>query len=491
VPRDTLFPMIPTGLKVAVIPEGQALNVSWLANTDDTVSYKIYRFEEGTWLMVAEVDATTLWYIDTGLENNIDYPYVITAVDEVGNESPFSTRVDQAPKDTVPPARISFTQLPSRTRFKDLTVTGVCEPFAKITVHVNKLSQTPTPVVCDASGVFTAPIKLRSGSNEVYAIADDGSGFTTESDRVTVYVDETPPVILSVSPANGEQSVEREGLTIALVFKEDIVQGDLEMVLVKGKETNMASLLAKILMGEGVVQCDLISYIRTDLRATFNVTRTLDRSSTYTVVVMGVVDTAGNPMDTEGGLGLWTSTFSTVSSGPVGPDGGDGGGGGISSLVLGAIAAVIIIVIVIIVVVFVMRAGARGETVEVERRVIQGPPPEPTAEDLRPDMQTLYAEAYEERGGEPQERHEVDAGLGAWLAEQQKASQEADEETKRLVAEMAKQPAPPVESGPIEEVPPGLVVHRVSLDEEDAGTEGEGEGEAPEGGTPEDGKKAD
>jgi fibronectin type 3 domain-containing protein len=473
VPRDTMYPTIPVGLRVMPVPEGKALNVSWSTNFDDTVSFKLYRLEAGSWVLVATRPADRTWYLDEGLLNNIPYAYAVTSTDEADNESPNSERKEGTPVDTVPPARPLFSDLPVKTQFKDVTVAGTCEPLAKVTLHVNKISLAP--VDCDASGHFSAQVRLRSGSNEVYAVADDGSGYTTESVRETVFVDETAPGVLQTNPISGETSVEREGLVVEVVFTEDIVPGELTMMLVKGKQTDPARILT-LLAGGDAVPATMLSYMRTDLRATFNVTKLLDKSATYTVVLRGVKDIAGNSMTTEGGLGLYYFSFTTVSTGPVTPVDG-GGGNGVSGVVLAGIGVVILIVIAIIVAVFIMRAGAKGETIVLDKEATSAHKRELTAEETRPDVQDLYKTAYEERG-EPSEHHEVDAGLGTWLAEQEKTSQLAEEDSKRLVQELAKRPKPPASSGPIEELPPGYVKESPSEGAEGAeGAEGSDEGD--------------
>ena len=451
-PGDTQFPSIPTGLRLALVPEGSAVNISWASNYDDTVEYKVYRLEGSTWTMIATLTDGTTWFMDTGLTNGMPYAYVVTAIDEVGNESPFSERKEAVPLDTVAPPKPVFIGMPSKVRDKDLKVVGRCEVGAKITIHVNKLSQPE--VVCNETGHFTLQVRLRSGSNEVYAVAKDGSGISVDGDRMTVFVDEMPPGILSSSPANGDVQIDPEGLVLEYTFTEDIMSSKLVVVLIEGRLTDYTKIM-DALSKPGTIPTAMLSYMREDLLATFNITSQLKYGKAYTVVLKGLEDVAGNPQATEGNLGLWAFSFTTSGSGPVGPDGDGDGGGGISSGVLWSILALIIIIVVIVVFVFVMRSGARGETVEVERGVVGGSRPEPTAEESRPDVQDLYKQAYDERGGEV-EKHEVDAGLGGWLAAQEQASKQADEETKRLVAEMAKQPAPPAESGPIEMVPPGL-----------------------------------
>ncbi len=466
-PRDMQFPTIPTGIRLTLAPEGSAVNVSWAANFDDAVEYKIYRFEEGVWTRIATLSDGETWYMDAGLDNGMPYAYVVTAIDEVGNESPYSERKEAVPLDTVAPARPVFIGMPSKVRDKDLTVIGRCEPFAKITLHVNKLSQPE--VDCNATGFYTTQVRLRSGSNEVYAVAADGSGLTTESERMTLFVDELAPGILSTSPANGDVQVDPEGLVIEYIFTEDIAPSKLIVVLIEGKETSYATILLK-LSQPGAITTTMLSYIRQDLRATFNTSAQLKGGRSYTVVLKGVEDVAGNPQATEGNLGLWAFSFSTSGTTPT-PDGDGDGGGGIGSALLMGIAVLIIIIVIIVVAVFVMRAGARGETVVMDREMGEGPKPELTAEESRPDVRDLYKQAYDERGGEV-EKHEVDAGLGSWLAAQEQASKTADEETKRLVAEMAKQPAPPAETGPIEQIPPGLAEELAAKAEAEREAEG-------------------
>ena len=55
----------------------------------------------------------------------------------------------------------------------------------------------------------------------------------------------------------------------------------------------------------------------------------------------------------------------------------------------------------------------------------------------------------------------MEGGFGDWLSEQQRSSEEADVEAKRLMEEMAQGAPPPEDITPIEAVPPGLVEERM------------------------------
>jgi len=452
VPVDTLPPLIPQNLKYRLDPEGGATNITWDLNEDDTVSYRVYQWNGASWDLRGEVADPVAWFNVGGLTNDQPYAFIVRAVDEADNESPNSARVDVIPKDTTAPDAPVFIDLPSFTNVKDWLLTGVCQPGARVTVFVNLVPEDP--VTCDEEGLFAVQVRFKSGPNEVTADAVDDSGISTSSQRYTVRVDTTAPRVETTEPSAGTRDVTRTNLTYEIRFSEDVKGSQLRSILRKGKH-DLGTMLLFTADPSGNVEARLKEYDQSRWVATFEVDPVLEADTTYTILVYSIEDVAGNPMDPLMNGHAWQVT--TVAS-----SGGGGGGGGGDDAGLGnlawIIAAVIIIVLVVVVAFVLVSRSGTHEEIEVERAVIEAPSFDETVEMERPDIQALYAESYQERGEEDGEHHQVDAGLGAWLAEQEEASKKADEETRRLVEEMASKGGPTAEDlGPVEEVPPGLV----------------------------------
>ncbi|MEE9341291.1 MAG: ABC transporter substrate-binding protein [Thermoplasmata archaeon] len=105
---DTLSPSAPTDLIVTTGDEEGALSLSWTApanNTDgspltDLAGYNIYRMTSsgGPKTLVNDNPVSTTTFLDTALENGKTYYYVVTAVDNRGNESPDSDEAFGATK---------------------------------------------------------------------------------------------------------------------------------------------------------------------------------------------------------------------------------------------------------------------------------------------------------------------------------------------------------------------------------------------------------
>jgi fibronectin type 3 domain-containing protein len=103
---DIVPPSAPTGLSITVIPQGNSLNITWLANPEPDVEYySIYRSTDyQSFIWIANVIAGTELFVDSGLTDGVTYYYLITASDEVPNVSPLSDVVQGIPLDTIKPA---------------------------------------------------------------------------------------------------------------------------------------------------------------------------------------------------------------------------------------------------------------------------------------------------------------------------------------------------------------------------------------------------
>jgi hypothetical protein len=469
-PRDSLFPTIPIGLDIEADPRGGMLNISWSANSDDTVQYKILRWDDnlGTYVEQAVVPADQTWYMDLDLLNNKPYQYVVRAIDEAGNESPNSGRADATPKDIVPPEVPSFIDLPTITNQKDLTITGECEPGVEITVRVNRLPEDP--VICDANGLFQVTIKLKNGPNEVYAVARDTSETDVESSRFTIRIDQQGPEVELTQPVTGTKGISRYNMTFEVFFDEEVDPTTMKVFMRKGRYTEVSTLLQMVGDLENVVP-SLVDYNRVRSLATYEVEEALIGGAVYTVIVYDVEDLAGNLLVYDHAAFLFT--FETAGGGGPDPNDIDGTDDG---LPIGMIAgAVIAIVVVIVLVVFMLMRSGTSEEIEVDRAIFEAPVRrEMTPEEARPDIADLYADAYEERGEDEPEHQEVEGGLTDWLSEQESASQDAEAEAKRLMTKMATMESADDGTGEIEKVPPGMLpedehVATAEVEEEDTG----------------------
>ncbi|MHA1267263.1 MAG: fibronectin type III domain-containing protein, partial [Candidatus Helarchaeota archaeon] len=118
IPADNTPPAQVTGVIVDVIPTGNELNITWVANSEpDFDHYNVYRhtisgFTPAPQYLIGSTNKT-YWY-DTGLIDETTYYYKITAVDDGGptpNEGIPSVEVNGTPHDSTPPAQVTGLQI--------------------------------------------------------------------------------------------------------------------------------------------------------------------------------------------------------------------------------------------------------------------------------------------------------------------------------------------------------------------------------------------
>jgi hypothetical protein len=193
---DALAPLAPTGLE-ALSVNGTDATLDWDTNTEaDVVGYHVFVGEgpDGPWQEVTPgggTSGTTFWV--QGLDSETVYHFVVTAFDEVPNESPNSEAISIETLDITPPDPPVLDALPGIVTVAPLDVTGTAEPGTTVTVYINAQEAGTATVAPDGS--FTAGVNLKEGPNAITALATDVSGnIGGLADGGIVILDTTPPL---------------------------------------------------------------------------------------------------------------------------------------------------------------------------------------------------------------------------------------------------------------------------------------------------------
>jgi parallel beta-helix repeat protein len=202
---DGLAPAAPTGLR-AVEVNGTSLTLGWDANTDlDLTGYRVYMNQSGAgsngpWQLLtsaAGITATGLWVQD--MLSETAYHFVVTALDEVPNESPLSLVLTVTTLDITPPEAPTLDELVEYTNQATLAVTGVAEPGSTVTVFVGG---TPAGTgQAGADGTFSVDVQLSNGANVITAWATDAADNTGPlSAEAGIILDRDPPAAPELDP---------------------------------------------------------------------------------------------------------------------------------------------------------------------------------------------------------------------------------------------------------------------------------------------------
>ena len=218
---ETTPPSAPTGLTVTDPQTGGQLNLEWTANTEsDLAGYNVYRSstETGTYekINTSLVLKPTTNYTDTALTNGTTYWYKITAVDDFGNKSSYSSAVSGVPTsgggDTQAPT-ITHTPITSAIAGNDILISATITDNVSVssaTLYYRKTDTTTwTSVTMSKSGdTYTATIPasdVTTSGVQYYIQAQDAkpnisrspntAPSTPYSISVTSGADNTPPTI--------------------------------------------------------------------------------------------------------------------------------------------------------------------------------------------------------------------------------------------------------------------------------------------------------
>lgn len=118
----------------------------------------------------------------------------------LGNLKSSTSPLEQ--EDKIPPFSPQLFPLVEATSSANISLSGLAEPGAKIEIFVGGISERK--VVADAEGNFTvSDLVITEGKNEIYAIATDQAGNSSQpSEKVVVFLDKTPPKLEIFTPEN-------------------------------------------------------------------------------------------------------------------------------------------------------------------------------------------------------------------------------------------------------------------------------------------------
>lgn len=119
-PLDTQPPNVPSEVRATVDANARSILLEWSPNTDDTVSYEVFRQrgETGQSALLGTRAATQHALLDQALPEEVDFIYRVRAVDDAGLRSSFSAPVAARVPDITPPPTptgLQSTALPNGT----------------------------------------------------------------------------------------------------------------------------------------------------------------------------------------------------------------------------------------------------------------------------------------------------------------------------------------------------------------------------------------
>ncbi len=197
--RDYIAPSAPMNLMANAVSDTK-IQLNWQPSPDpDVIKYFIYSTQPaGTYLgpyyYKGQANQTT--YTVTGLLENVDYYFVVRAVDEANNTSPNSLWVNISTK-AIPPQIPDVDQLPEYYNINTINVTGKSDIGTKIVIY-NFQQKLTVEGTTNASGGFKIQVELDDGLNSLKVGAyDQANVFSGFSKVQNVTVDIEPPLAVA------------------------------------------------------------------------------------------------------------------------------------------------------------------------------------------------------------------------------------------------------------------------------------------------------
>jgi parallel beta-helix repeat protein len=296
IPLDIVAPTTPTGLSV-VNTSNDSMKLEWEPNAeDDLEGYFIYRSiipNPSTWGQpIGSSSKGTEEYLDRGLDEQTTYYYVITAFDEVPNNSSFSSTINgttnigpHAPEinNSLPDININEDTIDSvsinlKNWFFDVNndpLTYRCKGNLYIDVIINE----------NDGSVLLIPAKDWCGSETITFYCSDGDFEISDNVTITVLLVNDPPETPEIiSPINGVNITEGKKIILeARCFDPDLLYGD---VLTYSWSSDISGDL-----GTGSVLKDIKLKVGKH-EITLNVTDSSGNFSTATINIRVLKDTA-------------------------------------------------------------------------------------------------------------------------------------------------------------------------------------------------------
>ncbi len=237
-PWDSIPPKPPTGLKV-ISTTHNSTTLTWNPNTeDDLEGYNIYKSEKQNpknWgESIGRISKSTEEYFDTGLDEETTYYYVITAFDEVPNESGFSNlgqgTTGLGPYGPIINNSVDDFEIPEDTInnsinlnhwFKDINndllffkCTG--QDHLNVTIHQNN------------GTVTLKPVKNWNGKETLIFFANDSVYNISDNVTITVTpVNDPPGPAVILEPENGLEVENETGINFSGICDDvDLIYGD-------------------------------------------------------------------------------------------------------------------------------------------------------------------------------------------------------------------------------------------------------------------------
>jgi parallel beta-helix repeat protein len=239
IPQDLTPPAPPKGLNV-ISTTNNSISLVWKPNSEEDLrGYHIYRKKNSkpiSWgKPIGTVNNTTEQYNDSGLEEQTTYYYVITAFDEVPNNSGFSNIISgttlfyqyrpninnsiadfEIPEDTIDDTSINLFYW-----FKDKNNDPIVfwvEGNKNISVYIYQNNGT----------VVLIPAKNWNGKETLIFYASDGISNISDVINITVTpVNDPPGPAIIISPQNGQEYKNDAKINFsAICFDPDIPYGD-------------------------------------------------------------------------------------------------------------------------------------------------------------------------------------------------------------------------------------------------------------------------
>src|SRR3989449_147519 len=220
--------------------------LAWDANTDpDLAGYKLYYgLSSGSYQLSVDVGNQTSYTLSGLLEGQIYY-FAATAYNLSGSESGFSNEVSKAIPDVTPPTvSISVPANGATVSGTAVTVSASASDnvgVAGVQFSLDGVNLGAEDTVAPYSASWNTTLAT-SGTHSLTAVARDAAGNTASSAAVSVTVDNTPPLISTVSAS----SISSSAGTITWVTNEaSDSQVDYGLTTAYGSSTPLnASLLA-------------------------------------------------------------------------------------------------------------------------------------------------------------------------------------------------------------------------------------------------------